>query len=105
VGGRPEGVTFVSGATEANNLAIKGVAHRGSGRHIVTSAVEHPSLLAPCRDLLRGGFEVTTVAVDGEGRVSPDTVGQDPVFDPCLVRFGAGNGESGAVQPWRAIAS
>ena len=54
VGGRPDGVVFLSGATEANNLAIKGVALRGPGRHIVTSAVEHTSVLSPCRDLIEG---------------------------------------------------
>jgi cysteine desulfurase len=105
VGGRPEGVVFLSGATEANNLAIKGVAQRGPGRHIVTSAVEHPSLLAPCRDLIKSGFEVTTVAVDGEGRVSPDAVRRALRSDTCLVTLGAANGESGTVQPWRAIAA
>ena len=62
VGGRPEGVVFLSGATEANNLAIKGVALRGPGRHVVTSAVEHTSVLSPCRDLVRTGLEVTAVA-------------------------------------------
>ncbi|HWC02930.1 MAG TPA: aminotransferase class V-fold PLP-dependent enzyme, partial [Methylomirabilota bacterium] len=44
VGGRAEGVVFLSGATEANNLAVKGVALRGPGRHVVTTAIEHPSL-------------------------------------------------------------
>src|SRR5262245_1585928 len=115
VGGRPDGVVFVSGATEANNLAIKGVALRGPGRHVVTTAVEHPSLLVPCRELVKAGFEVTTVPVDGEGRVSPDDVdGEGRVSpdggrravrrDTCLVGLGAANGEAGTVQPWRAIA-
>jgi cysteine desulfurase len=104
VGGRPDGVVFVSGATEANNLAIKGVALRGPGRHVVTTAVEHPSLLAPCRELIKAGFEVTTVAVDGEGRVSPDDVRRALRRDTCLVALGAANGEAGTVQPWRAIA-
>lgn len=105
VGGRPDGVIFLSGATEANNLAIKGVALRGSGRHVVTTPIEHPSLLAPCRDLIKAGFEVTPVTVDREGRVSPDDVRRALRADTCLVTLGAANGEVGTVQPWRAIAA
>lgn len=105
VGGRPDGVVFLSGATEANNLAVKGVALRGAGRHVVTSVVEHPSLLAPCRDLVGAGFEVTTVGVDHEGRISPDEVRRALRSDTCLVAIGAANGHSGAAQPWRAIAA
>ena len=105
VGGRPDGVVFLSGATEANDLAIRGVALRGPGRHIVTSAVEHASVLAPCRDLVKTGFELTAVAVDGEGRISPDDVRRALRPDTCLVAMGAANGEVGTVQPWRAIAA
>jgi cysteine desulfurase len=104
VGGRPDGVVFLSGATEANNLAIKGVALRGPGRHVVTTAIEHPSLLVPCRDLVKAGFEVTMVAVDRDGRVSPEDVRRAIRADTCLVTVGAANGEVGSVQPWRAIA-
>jgi cysteine desulfurase len=103
VGGRPAGVVFVSGATEANNLAIKGVALRGPGRHLVTTAIEHPSILAPCRDLVKSGFELTVLPVDREGRVSPDAVRAALRPDTCLVTLGAANPESGTVQPWRAI--
>lgn len=105
VGGRPDAVVFLSGATEANNLAIKGVALRGSGRHVVTSVVDHPSLLAPCRDLVKAGFEVTMVGVDREGRIAPDDVREALRPDTCLVALGAANGEVGTVQPWRAIAT
>jgi cysteine desulfurase len=103
VGGRPEGLVFLSGATEANNLAIKGLALRGPGRHVVTTTVEHPSLLAPCRDLLKAGFDVTSVRVDGEGRVSPDDVRGALRRETCLVTLGGANGEAGTVQPWAAI--
>jgi cysteine desulfurase len=105
VGGRPDGVVFLSGATEANNLAIKGMALRGPGRHVVTSAVEHTSVLSPCRDLIKAGLEVTAVAVDAEGRISPDDVRRALRPDTCLVALGAANGEAGTVQPWRAIAA
>jgi cysteine desulfurase len=105
LGGRPEGVLFTSGATEANNLAIKGVARRGRGRHVVTTAVEHPSVLVPCRELERAGFAVTVLPVDGEGRVTPEQVRAALTRETCLVALGAANGELGTVQPWREIAA
>src|SRR5262245_12231985 len=100
VGGRPEGVLFTSGATEANNLAIKGVAQRGSQRHVITTAVEHPSVLAPCRDLVKAGFDVTFLPVDADGRVSPGDVQGALRRDTCLVSVGAGNAEIGTLQAW-----
>src|SRR3989475_11463360 len=57
-GGAPVGVIFTASATEANNLAIKGVAQRASGRHVVTSAIEHVSVLNPCRDLEKLGYSL-----------------------------------------------
>jgi cysteine desulfurase len=105
VGGRAEGVLFVSGATEANNLAVKGVALRGPGRHLITTAIEHASILVPCRDLTKAGFELTVLPVDGEGRVAPGDVRAALRRDTCLVTMGAANPESGTLQPWRAIAA
>ena len=104
VGGRPGGVIFVSSATEANNLAVRGVALRGRGRHIVTTAIEHPSILAPCRELQRSGFDVTFLPVDREGRLDSEAVRGALRPDTCLVSLGAANGEVGALQPWRAVA-
>lgn len=105
VAGRPEGVVFTSSATEANNLAIRGIALRGPGRHVITSAIEHPSVLAPCRDLIKAGFEVTFLPVDAEGRVAPADVRAALRPDTCLVTIGAANAEIGVVQPWRGIAA
>ena len=105
VGGRPDGVLFTSGATEANNLAIKGLALRTRGRHLVTTAVEHASVLVPCRDLQKAGFEVTFLPVDAEGRVTPDQLRAALRPETCLVSVGAANGEVGTVQPWRALAA
>jgi cysteine desulfurase len=105
VGGRPEGVLFTSGATEANNLAIKGVALRAGRRHVVTTAVEHPSVLAPCRDLVKAGFDVTFLPVDGEGRLSPGDVRAALRPETCLVSIGAANAEIGTLQAWRSIAA
>lgn len=105
VGGRPEGVVFTSGATEANNLAIRGVALRGPGRHVITTAIEHASVLTPCRDLVKTGFRVTFLPVDGDGRVELDRLRASICADTCLVSIGAANAEIGTVQPWQAIAT
>ena len=104
VGGRPDGVVFTAGATEANNLAIKGVALRGPGRHIVTTAIEHASVLTPCRELMKQGFEVTFLPVEAEGHAEPDALRSALRRDTCLVSVGAANAEIGTVQPWRALA-
>jgi cysteine desulfurase len=103
VGGVPGGVTFTASATEANNLAIKGAAQRAVGRHIVTSAVEHVSVLHPCRDLEKQGWRVTYVAVDAEGRVDPADVERALRPDTVLVSIMAANGEIGTLQPIREI--
>ncbi len=104
VGGRPDGLIFTGGATEANNLAIKGVALRGSRRHLITTAIEHTSVLTPCRDLMKHGFDVTVLPVDAEGRIEPERVRAALRPDTALVSVGAANAEIGAIQPWRAIA-
>lgn len=102
-GGAPAGVVFTSGATEANNLALKGVAQRAAGRHLVTTAIEHVSVLNCCRDLEKRGYAVTYVGVDGEGRVDPAAVAKAVRPDTILVSVMAANGEIGTVQPVRAI--
>src|SRR5574337_1936122 len=70
-----EGVVFVSGGTEADNLAVKGAAWAAleRGRHIVTSAAEHRAVLSACRALETQGFEVTYLPVDAEGLIEPET--------------------------------
>jgi cysteine desulfurase len=102
-GGSPDGVVFTSGATEANNLALRGVAARASGRHVVVSAVEHVSVANCARDLARRGFEVTAVAADGDGRVDPRHVVSALRADTALVSIGAANGEIGVLQPIEEI--
>lgn len=104
VGGAPAGVVFTAGATEANNLAIRGVGARTPGRHVVTTAVEHISVLNPCRALEKQGCAVTYLPVDAEGRVEPDAVAGALRADTALVSVGAASGEIGTVQPLRAIA-
>src|SRR5687768_12298666 len=103
VGGAPAGVIFTGSATEANNLALKGVAARADGRHVVTSVVEHVSVLSSCKELEKRGWTVSYVAVDAEGRVDPDAVARALTPNTALVSVQAANGEVGTVQSIAAI--
>ena len=105
LGGAARGVIFTSGATEANNLAIKGVALRAAetGAHVITSSVEHISVLNPCRDLEKRRFTVTYLPVDGEGRVDPQVLGRAIRADTVLVSIQAANPEIGTIQPIAAL--
>lgn len=106
VGGSGAGVVFTSGATEANNLAIRGVTMRAATgvRHVITSAVEHISVLNACRDLEKAGAAVTLLPVDGEGRVSPEEVRRALRPETALVSIGAACTEIGTMQPLTDIA-
>jgi cysteine desulfurase len=104
VGAAPAEVVFTSGATEANNLSLFGVARSGRGRHLVTSAAEHPSVEEPLAALEAEGFAVTRVPVDREGRVDPDAVAAALRPDTALVSILWANNETGVVQPIEAIA-
>lgn len=99
VGGTPAGVIFTGSATEANNLAVKGFAARASGRHVVTSAVEHVSVLNSCRELEKHGWRVTYVGVDADGRVDPDAIARAITADTVFVSVQAANLEIGTIQP------
>lgn len=107
LGARPAEIVFTSGGTEANNLAVKGLAlAHPRGRHIVTTPIEHPSLLESCRFLERvHGFEVTLLPVDGTGLVDPADVRAALRDDTSLVTVGLANGEIGTVQPLPEIAA
>src|SRR5690606_5310199 len=76
IGASPREIVFTSGATESNNLAIKGAAwlHRKRGDHIVTVATEHKAVLDTCQRLSREGFRVTVLAPDADGLVTPEQV-------------------------------
>jgi cysteine desulfurase len=94
-------VVLTSGGSEANNLALKGVffslKHRGD--HIITSAIEHPAILAPCRFLERLGASVTYLTVDGTGRVDPEAVRRAITPRTVLISIMHANNEVGTVQP------
>ena len=101
----PEEIVFTSGATEANNTVLKGVAlGRGAGR-IITAASEHPSVLAPCRFLESRGFPLTVLPVDGQGRVDPDELRRALSPDTILISIMHANNETGALQPLTELAA
>ena len=101
-----EEIVFTSGGSEANNLAIKGAffAARGGANHIITSQIEHPATLGPCRLLERLGAEVTYLPVDGTGRIDPDDVRQAITDRTILVTIMHANNEVGTIQPIEEIA-
>ena len=105
-GVRPSEVIFTSGGTEANNLAVIGLALANPrGRHLVTSAIEHPSVLESCAYLQRvHGFDVTEVAVNDRGMTDPSKIESALRPDTALVTVGLANGEVGTVQPVQEIA-
>jgi cysteine desulfurase len=94
-------VIFTSGGTEANNLALKGVyfARRDSGDHIITTRVEHPAILEPCRFLERLGARITYLPVDGFGRVDPDDLIKAITPRTILISIMHANNEVGTIQP------
>lgn len=99
-------IIFTGCGSEANNLAVKGTA-LSNGRkknHVVTSSIEHPSVLAACRWLAAHGFEVSYVPVDANGQIDPDDVRAAVTSKTCLVTIMAANNETGAVQPVKEIA-
>jgi len=98
LGARKSEIYFTSGATESNNLAIKGVANVRRG-HIVTTAVEHKSVLDCCAFLGVGGCDITVLPVDGEGRVSPRQVADSLRADTVLVSVMLANNEVSTIQP------
>ena len=99
----PAAIVFTSGATEANNTVLKGVAaHHGRGR-IITCATEHPAVLAPCLYLQSQGFNITILPVDGAGRVDPEAVRRALTPDTMLISIMHANNETGALQPIREI--
>ena len=98
-------IVWTSGATESNNLAIKGVAemYAEKGRHIITQTTEHKAVLDPCKRLSRHGYEITWLQPDHFGRVSAEQVRDAIRPDTILVTIMAANNEIGTLQPIREI--
>jgi len=105
VNAKPEAIVFTSGATEANNLAIKGAAEAWSkkGKHLVASEVEHFSVLNALLPLRNRGYEVTTVKADSDGKVDPDDVRKAIRTDTVLVSVMHANSEIGTIEPIEEI--
>lgn len=101
LGCRPTEVVFTGGGSEADNLAIKGIAYapRRRGNHIVTTAIEHHAVLHTCQQLEREGYRVTYLPVDGDGRVDPAAVEAALTDETALVTMMFANNEIGTIQP------
>ncbi len=105
IGAQAKEIIFTSGATEADNLAIKGVAAMSHkrGNHIITVATEHHAVLDPCKRLNREGFDVTFLPVDRLGIFGPDSVAQAITDRTILISVMAANNEMGTLAPIAAI--
>lgn len=101
IGARPSEIVFTSGGTEANNLAIRGVCEAAEphGKHIVTSAIEHPSARGPIEHLEKKGWEVTRLPVYDDGIVRVEDVSDAIRLDTVLISVMLANNEIGTIQP------
>lgn len=105
IGCKPQEIVFTSGATESDNLAIKGVAYamKPKGDHIVTSVIEHHAVLDSCKRLEKEGFRVTYLPVDRMGQVDPIAVEEAITDKTILVSIMYANNEIGVLQPVKEI--
>jgi cysteine desulfurase len=97
----PREIVFTSGATESDNLAIKGATPAGG--HVVTAATEHPAVLDPCEDLEKRGVAVSVLPVDSDGIIDPQLVARAITERTALVSIMAANNEVGVLQPLAEI--
>jgi cysteine desulfurase len=105
IGASGKEIIFTSGATESNNLAIKGVAamYRKKGNHVITQLTEHKAVIDPCKRLEREGFQVTYLPVDKYGQVHAEQVAEAMTDKTILVSIMAANNEIGTLQPIKSI--
>ena len=105
IGAQPAEIIFTSGGTEANNYAIRGYCeqHQEQGKHIITSAVEHPAVLEVCRYLVQNGYEVTILDVDQYGLVNPLDLKAAIRPDTILISIMHANNEVGSIQPLKEL--
>ena len=101
----PKNIIFTSCATESNNLALRGAAlrYKNKGNHIITTSVEHMSIMNTLKDLQRSGFEVTHVPVDKDGMVDVERIKDEITDKTILISVMYANGELGTIQPIREI--
>lgn len=102
----PGEIYFTGSGTEADNWAIKGsvlAARKKGGKHVITSAIEHPAIMETCRFLKKEGFDVTYLPVDSEGFVDPADVEKAIRPDTIIVSIMYANNEIGTIQPIKAI--
>ena len=101
LGAQPNEIIFTSGGTEADNMAIVGVAHKlqKKGKHIITSAVEHHAVLHTCEKLEKEGYSVTYLPVDEYGMVTPEQVEKAITDETILVTIMYANNEVGTIMP------
>lgn len=104
IGARPSEIVFTSGATESNAIALQGLARTRPGAHLLTTAIEHRSVLDTCRRLEREGWALTLLPVDRDGLVDPQRLAAALRPDTLLVSVMAANNEIGTVQPLAEIA-
>jgi cysteine desulfurase len=103
---RPAEIVFTGGGTEADNMAVLGVARARTGaRHVITTAIEHPAVLAACAQLEREGVEITWMPVGSAGIVDPDEIRRAMRPETVLVSVMHANNELGTVQPIAEIAA
>lgn len=100
IGAKPEEIVFTSGGTESNNLAIKGIlyANESKGKHIITSSIEHHSVLNPCKYLEKKGFKVTYLPVDKYGVIEPEGVKEAISNETILISIMHANNEVGTIE-------
>ncbi len=105
IGAPPKSITFTSCATESNNLALRGAAlrYKDKGNHIITTSIEHMSVMNTLKDLQRSGFDVTNVPVDKDGLVDPEKIKNAITEKTILISVMYANGEVGTVQPVKEI--
>lgn len=101
LGANPNEIYFTSGGTESDNWALKGAAQAYGkyGKHIITTAIEHPAMMETCHKLEKDGFDVTYVGVNADGLVDPEEIKKAVRDDTVLVSVMFANNEMGAIQP------